>query len=35
MDARVKARRTLETDMRQAIVDGTFDIHYQPEVNLR
>jgi len=35
MDARVKARRTLELDMRQAIVDGTFEIHYQPVVNLR
>jgi diguanylate cyclase (GGDEF)-like protein/PAS domain S-box-containing protein len=35
MDARVKARRTLELDMRQAIVDGDFEIHYQPVVNLR
>ena len=35
MDARVKARRTLELDMRQAIIDGTFEIHYQPVVNLR
>jgi diguanylate cyclase (GGDEF)-like protein/PAS domain S-box-containing protein len=35
MDARVKARRTLELDMRQAIVDGAFEIHYQPVVNLR
>jgi diguanylate cyclase (GGDEF)-like protein/PAS domain S-box-containing protein len=35
MDARVKARRTLELDMRQAIADGAFEIHYQPVVNLR
>ena len=35
MDAKVKARRTLELDMRQAIVDGGFEIHYQPVVNLR
>jgi predicted signal transduction protein with EAL and GGDEF domain len=35
MDAKVKARRTLELDMRQAIADGGFEIHYQPVVNLR
>ncbi len=35
MDARVKARRTLELDLRQAIVDGGFELHYQPLVNLR
>jgi diguanylate cyclase (GGDEF)-like protein len=33
MDARVKARRSLELDIRQAIADGAFDIHYQPIVN--
>jgi diguanylate cyclase (GGDEF)-like protein len=35
MDARVKARRTLELDLRQAIADGGFEVHYQPLVNLR
>jgi diguanylate cyclase (GGDEF)-like protein len=34
MDARVKARRILELDIRQAIVDGAFELHYQPVVNL-
>jgi diguanylate cyclase (GGDEF)-like protein len=35
MDARVRARRTLELDLRQAIVDGEFEIAYQPIVDLR
>ena len=35
MDARVKARRTLELELRQAIVDGGFEVHYQPLVHLR
>ncbi len=35
MDARVRARRTLELDLRQAIVDGEFEIEYQPIVDLR
>ena len=34
MDARAKARLTLERDMRQALVDGSFEIHYQPLVDL-
>jgi diguanylate cyclase (GGDEF)-like protein/PAS domain S-box-containing protein len=34
MDARVKARRTLESDLRQAIMCGDFKVHYQPLVNL-
>jgi diguanylate cyclase (GGDEF)-like protein len=35
MDARVKARRSLELDIRQAIADSAFELHYQPVVNLR
>jgi diguanylate cyclase (GGDEF)-like protein len=35
MDARVKAQRALEMDMRKAIADGDFEIHYQPVVNIR
>jgi diguanylate cyclase (GGDEF)-like protein len=35
MDARVKARRGLEMDLRQAIVDGGFEVYYQPILNLR
>jgi diguanylate cyclase (GGDEF)-like protein len=35
MDARVKARRTLELDLRQAIVEGGLELYYQPLVNLR
>ena len=34
MDARAKARRTLELELRQAIVDGGLEVHYQPIVNL-
>jgi diguanylate cyclase (GGDEF)-like protein/PAS domain S-box-containing protein len=35
MDARIKARRALEFDMRQAIMCDGFDIFYQPVVSLR
>ncbi|HYW64502.1 MAG TPA: EAL domain-containing protein [Bradyrhizobium sp.] len=34
MDARVRARRALELDLRQAIANGEFEIHYQPIVEL-
>jgi diguanylate cyclase (GGDEF)-like protein len=34
MDARVKARRTLELDLRKALADGQFELHYQPLFNL-
>ncbi|WP_262049249.1 EAL domain-containing protein [Bradyrhizobium sp. Bra78] len=35
MDACAKARLSLEQDLRQALVDGGFEIHYQPLVDLR
>jgi diguanylate cyclase (GGDEF)-like protein len=34
MDARVKALRTLELDLREAIASGGFELHYQPLVSL-
>jgi diguanylate cyclase (GGDEF)-like protein len=35
MDAQVKARHQLETDLRQAIADGALEVHYQPLLSLR
>ena len=35
MDARVKTRRILELELRQAIMDGGFEVYYQPLVSLR
>ena len=35
MDAAVKARRTLEFDLREAIMCGEFELHYQPLLNLQ
>ncbi len=35
MDARAKARRTLEMELRRAINDGSFEVHYQPLLTLR
>ena len=35
MDACAKARLALQQDLRQALVDGGFEIHYQPLVALR
>jgi len=34
MDARSKARRVLELDLRKALADGEFELYYQPLVNL-
>ena len=34
MDERVKARRALEIDLRNAIANGSLELHYQPLVNL-
>jgi diguanylate cyclase (GGDEF)-like protein len=34
MDARMQARRTLELDLRKALVGGQFELHYQPVVEL-
>jgi diguanylate cyclase (GGDEF)-like protein len=35
MDARMKARRDLEMDLRKALVDKEFELYYQPLVNLQ
>jgi diguanylate cyclase (GGDEF)-like protein len=35
MDTRMKQRRQLEMDMRQALINGEFELHYQPLVNLQ
>jgi diguanylate cyclase (GGDEF)-like protein/PAS domain S-box-containing protein len=35
MDARMKARRQLEFDLREAIMCGGFELHYQPLVGLQ
>ncbi|WP_430649702.1 EAL domain-containing protein [Bradyrhizobium retamae] len=34
MDARAQARLTMEQDLRQALADGGFEIHYQPLLDL-
>jgi diguanylate cyclase (GGDEF)-like protein/PAS domain S-box-containing protein len=34
MDARLQERRALEIDLRQALVTGEFELHYQPIVSL-
>ncbi len=35
MDARVQARRTMESGLRRAIQHGEFEVYYQPQVNIR
>jgi diguanylate cyclase (GGDEF)-like protein len=35
MDAQVKARRKLEIDLRQAIIDDEFEVQYQPAIDLQ
>src|SRR5450756_2411127 len=35
MDARMQARRALELDLRKAIVNGEFELFYQPIVDVR
>ena len=35
MDASAKARLAMEQDLRQALLEGGFEIHYQPVVDLR
>jgi diguanylate cyclase (GGDEF)-like protein/PAS domain S-box-containing protein len=35
MDASARARLAMEQDLRQAMIDGGFELHYQPLVNLR
>jgi diguanylate cyclase (GGDEF)-like protein len=34
MDATIKARRALESSLREALVEGQFTLHYQPILNL-
>jgi len=34
MDQRMQARRSLERDLRSALVNGEFALHYQPLINL-
>jgi diguanylate cyclase (GGDEF)-like protein len=35
LDRRMHARRNLERDMRSALADGEFELHYQPFVNVK
>ena len=34
MDVRMKARHSLEIDLRLALANGEFELHYQPQINL-
>jgi len=35
MDVRMKARHSLEIDLRQAVIEGGFEVYYQPIVDLQ
>src|SRR5207247_8469142 len=35
MDKRLQARRALELDLRKAIANGEFEVHYQPIMHLQ
>ena len=35
MDARMQARRTIEIDLRRALVRGEFEVYYQPLIALK
>jgi diguanylate cyclase (GGDEF)-like protein len=35
MDAKVRARRQMETDLRQAMMNGGLEVHYQPCISLK
>jgi diguanylate cyclase (GGDEF)-like protein len=35
MDARIHARRRMESDLRRAVQRNEFEVHYQPQVNTR
>ena len=35
MDVRMRARRAFELDIRKALVNGEFELHYQPVIDLR
>ena len=35
MDARMQERRAMELDLRKALVNGEFALHYQPVINLK
>jgi diguanylate cyclase (GGDEF)-like protein/PAS domain S-box-containing protein len=34
MDAQMQARRVLELDLRKALANGEFELHYQPKIDL-